>query len=107
MPACAPSPHELSPERWRGLWDGGFAALSDDRAAPGANRSLPEPAASSTVMTPGASGERRVAVVIPCYNGGRFLRDAIESVLHQTCPAAEIVVVNDGSTDDTAAIARS
>ena len=49
----------------------------------------------------------RIAVVIPCYNGGRFLREAIESVLHQTCRAAELVVVNDGSTDDTAAVARS
>jgi glycosyltransferase involved in cell wall biosynthesis len=45
--------------------------------------------------------------VIPCYNGGRFLREAIESVLHQTYPAAEIVVVNDESTDDTAAVARA
>jgi glycosyltransferase involved in cell wall biosynthesis len=49
----------------------------------------------------------RVSVVIPCYNGGRFLREAIESVLHQTYPAAEIIVVNDESTDDTAAIARA
>jgi glycosyltransferase involved in cell wall biosynthesis len=48
-----------------------------------------------------------VSVVIPCYNGGRFLREAIESVLHQTFPAAEVVVVNDGSTDDTGAVARS
>lgn len=49
----------------------------------------------------------RVSVVIPCYNQGRFLREAIESVLRQTHAAAEILVVNDGSTDDTAAIARS
>ena len=49
----------------------------------------------------------RVSVVIPCYNGSRFLREAIESVLGQTWRAAELVVVNDGSTDDTAAVARS
>jgi glycosyltransferase involved in cell wall biosynthesis len=53
------------------------------------------------------SEQPRVSVVIPCYNGGRFLREAIESVLHQTLPPAQIVVVNDGSTDDTAAVARS
>ncbi len=46
-----------------------------------------------------------IAVVIPCYNQGRFLTDAIESVLQQVHPASEIVVVDDGSTDDTAAVA--
>ena len=60
-----------------------------------------------TTASTGAPGQPGVAVVIPCYNGGRFLREAIESVLHQTCRAAELVVVNDGSTDDTAAVARS
>lgn len=47
-----------------------------------------------------------VSVVIPCYNQGRFLREAIESARRQTHRAVEIVIVDDGSTDDTAAVAR-
>ena len=46
-------------------------------------------------------------VVIPAYNAGRTLGAAIESLLAQTVPATSILVVDDGSTDETAAIARS
>jgi len=46
-----------------------------------------------------------VSIVIPCYNHGRFLAEAIESALGQTYPRVEVVVVDDGSTDDTAAVA--
>jgi glycosyltransferase involved in cell wall biosynthesis len=42
------------------------------------------------------------AVVIPCYNQARFLGEAIESALTQTRAAAELVVVDDGSTEDVA-----
>jgi glycosyltransferase involved in cell wall biosynthesis len=48
-----------------------------------------------------------VDVIIPAYNAGRFLRPAIESALNQEHVAARIIVVDDGSTDDTADIARS
>ena len=49
----------------------------------------------------------RVSVVIPCYNGARFLRQAIDGALAQTHPDVEVVVVDDGSTDDSAAVAES
>ncbi|MGH2633374.1 MAG: glycosyltransferase family 2 protein [Tepidiformaceae bacterium] len=48
-----------------------------------------------------------VSVVIPAHNSARFLADAIDSVRAQTFPIAELFVVDDGSTDETAAIAES
>lgn len=46
-----------------------------------------------------------VSVVIPCYEQGHFLADAIESALAQDHPTHEIIVVNDGSKDNTEAVA--
>lgn len=48
----------------------------------------------------------RISVVIPVYNGARHLAAAIESVLRQTVPVLEVIVVDDGSTDHSADIAR-
>ena len=46
-----------------------------------------------------------VSVIIPCYNGEVFIGQTIGSLLEQTRQADEIIVVNDGSTDDSAGIA--
>lgn len=51
--------------------------------------------------------EDLVTVIICCHNEEAFLKEAIESVLSQTHPHIECIVVNDGSTDSTETIARS
>jgi Glycosyltransferases involved in cell wall biogenesis len=48
-----------------------------------------------------------ISVIIPVFNGARFLHAAIQSVLQQDYRPIEIVVVDDGSTDGSSAIAKS
>ncbi|HEX9156410.1 MAG TPA: glycosyltransferase family A protein, partial [Syntrophales bacterium] len=48
----------------------------------------------------------KVSVVIPVHNGEKYLSQAVESVLDQTHRDLELLVVDDGSTDSSAAIIR-
>jgi glycosyltransferase involved in cell wall biosynthesis len=49
----------------------------------------------------------RVSCIVPVCNGERFLGAAIDSILSQTRPPFEVIVVDDGSTDGTARVARA
>ncbi len=48
-----------------------------------------------------------VSILIPCYNASRWLAATLESALAQTHPHTEIIFVDDGSTDDSLAVART
>jgi glycosyltransferase involved in cell wall biosynthesis len=48
-----------------------------------------------------------ISIVVPCHNAERWLAAAIESALAQTWPDKEIIVVNDGSSDGSLAVARA
>ena len=48
-----------------------------------------------------------VSILIPCYNAQQWVGDAIRSALAQTWPNKEVIIVDDGSTDDSLAVIRS
>ncbi len=47
-----------------------------------------------------------ISVVVPVYNGGKYLAQCLDMLLHQSYKELEIIIVNDGSTDDTAQVAE-
>jgi glycosyltransferase involved in cell wall biosynthesis len=49
----------------------------------------------------------KVSVLIPCHNAEKYVGETLESVFRQTWPEIEVVVVDDGSTDGSAAVVRS
>jgi glycosyltransferase involved in cell wall biosynthesis len=58
-------------------------------------------------MNTRASSGPLVSILIPAFNAGRWIEQAIRSALGQTCRRKEVIVVDDGSTDNTLYVAKS
>jgi GT2 family glycosyltransferase len=57
-----------------------------------------------SAQAPQASGEPRVSIILPAYNGAAYLAESLQSCLDQTYRDLEVIVVDDASTDATGAI---
>lgn len=66
----------------------------------------PQPDATPDVA-PGSASEPTVSIILPCFNRSRFLSQAIGSIQAQSYRSWDLVIVDDGSTDDTAEVVES
>jgi hypothetical protein len=79
------------------------SALSDLLATPSERIAALSPRETAAPDT----GVPLVSVIVPVYNGARFLPGAIANILGQNYPSVEIIVVDDGSTDDIDAVVQA
>ena len=67
----------------------------------------PDNAQVGGALKPKTTQTPLITVALPAYNSGRYIRETIDSILNQTEQDFELIVINDGSTDDTEEIVKS
>ncbi|MFH1985894.1 MAG: tetratricopeptide repeat protein [Pseudomonadota bacterium] len=99
----------LAEHTWQHRFEAIFERVGRERTAPAARVAADtEPSGAGASAKPGddSMDAPMVSVIIPCFNQARYLAEAVASVAEQTYPALEVIIVNDGSPDDTSATAR-
>lgn len=94
--------HFDSPRELRFFGRNSSAGRADARSVPRSSRRL-----VVATLTPVESTGPTISVAIPCFNAAPYIADAIASALRQSYPPLEVLVVDDGSADDSARIAES
>ncbi len=51
-------------------------------------------------------GEIKISIIVPVYNGQKYIRTCLDSILNQTYKNIELIIINDGSTDETDKICK-
>ena len=103
---CRPSPRATSAGSWPARWPRWTSMPSAGRtirsraSAPPGNTQWTESAGCEEHQVPGQS----VSVVVPLYNGRAYVRGALDSVIRQSMPPREVIVVDDGSSDGSAEV---
>lgn len=100
MPDQHDIPAEAALPHWR-------APSGRSHAVPARRPGAPITAPRPRIERPSARRVAPVTVLVPAYNEGASVADTIRSIQAQTLPVAEIIVIDDCSTDATAAIARA
>lgn len=72
-----------------------------------ADENAPVAGAFESTSVPSTARRPGVTVLVPAYNEAETVGDTLKSLLEQTVPAAEIIVIDDGSSDNTGDVARS
>jgi GT2 family glycosyltransferase len=108
LPHAGPRTHAFFERMAHTLPVGRLHLGSEIERIPAAVESFLRGCAAASSPVPAARVANRppalVSVIVPVYNGARFIAEAVESIVAQEYGALEIIVVDDGSTDDTAAI---
>ncbi len=70
---------------------------------------LTEPGSLAPEKTKSEQSEQKplISVIVPVFNGEKFIKEAIENILSQNYPALEIIIINDGSTDQSEEIIKN